>query len=314
MICSVINYKGGVGKTTVTANIAAQLAREGNKVLLVDLDPQTNLTFSFIRVDEWKRDYQDRTIKRWYDSFIDSDQELHLQDLVIRPFRVNERLREMNSSGSIDLISSHLGLINVDLELSAKLWGGSERSNRRNFLFVYSRLKEGLKQLEAQNYDYIFIDCPPNFNVVTKTAIVASDTLLIPARPDYLSTIGIEQLQRHAKELVFEYNNKLEKDDLGTEFERIAPTLAGVVFTMVEKRRGEPISALRQYIEQVINQEIPAFETVVRENKTVFSDAPELGVPVVLQRLSGDTYRSIQTELKELTEEFEERLSNGGSL
>lgn len=107
MICSVINYKGGVGKTTVTANIAAQLAAEGHKVLLVDLDPQTNLTFSFVRVDEWKRDYQDKTIKKWYDSFIDSDQELHLQDLVIRPFRVNERLREMNSSGSIDLISSY---------------------------------------------------------------------------------------------------------------------------------------------------------------------------------------------------------------
>jgi chromosome partitioning protein len=314
MICSVINYKGGVGKTTVTANIAAQLAAEGNKVLLVDLDPQTNLTFSFVRVDEWKRDYQERTIKKWYDSFIDSDQELHLQDLVIRPFRVNERLREMDSSGSIDLISSHLGLINVDLELSAKLWGGSERSNRRNFLVVYSRLKEGLKQLEAHNYDYIFIDCPPNFNVVTKTAIVASSTLLVPARPDYLSTIGIEQLQRHAKELVSEYNNKMEKDELGTEFDPIDPALAGVIFTMVEKRKGEPISALRQYIEQVIHQEIPAFETVVRENKTIYSDAPALGVPVVLQRVSGDTYRDIQTELKELTEEFQQRSRIGGRL
>ncbi|MFN7249930.1 MAG: ParA family protein [Anaerobacillus sp.] len=314
MICSVINYKGGVGKTTVTANIAAQLAAEGNKVLLVDLDPQTNLTFSFVRVDEWMRDYQDRTIKKWYDSFIDSDQELHLEDLVIRPFRVNERLRDMNSSGSIDLISSHLGLINVDLELSAKLWGGSERSNRRNFLVVYSRLKEGLKQLEAQNYDYIFIDCPPNFNVVTKTAIVSSEILLVPARPDYLSTIGIEQLQRHAKELVSEYNNKLEKDELGTEFETIEPALAGVIFTMVEKRKGEPISALRQYIEQVIHQEIPAFETVVRENKTIYSDAPALGVPVVLQRVSGDTYRDIQTELKKLTEEFQQRTRIGGRL
>lgn len=312
MIFSVINYKGGVGKTTVTANVASELAKEGKKVLLVDLDPQTNLTFSFIKVDEWKRDFQDRTIKKWYDAFIDSDLELNLVDLVIRPFRVNKRLRDLNCAGSIDLISSHLGLINVDSELSAKLWGGSERTNRRNFLVVYSRLKEGIKQLENQNYDYIFIDCPPNFNVVTKTAIAASDKLIVPARPDYLSTIGIEQLQKHVKELVFDFNNKLAFDDLRNEFELIDPDLAGVIFTMVEKRKDEPISALRHYIHQVKQLEIPTFETVIRENKTIYANAPEEGIPVVLQKVSGDTYKNIQTELKHLTKEFKERIVGGG--
>ncbi len=311
MIISVINYKGGVGKTTVTANVAAELANAGKKVLLVDLDPQTNLTFSFIKVDEWKSDFQHRTIKKWYDAFIDSDKELNLNDLVIRPYRVNKRLRELNSSGCIDLISSHLGLINVDSELSAKLWGGSERTNRRNFLVVYSRLKEGIKQLDHQDYDYIFIDCPPNFNVVTKTAIVGSDTLIVPARPDYLSTIGIEQLQQHVRELVFDYNHKLTFDDLEDEFELIDPVLVGVIFTMVEKRNDEPISALRNYIQQVKNFEIPTFETVVRENKTIYANAPEDGLPVVLQRVSRDTYKKIQFELSQLTKELQNRIQGG---
>ncbi|OIJ11110.1 cobyrinic acid a,c-diamide synthase [Anaerobacillus alkalilacustris] len=308
MIFSVINYKGGVGKTTITSNLAAELANQGLRVLLIDLDPQTNLTFSFIKVDEWQKDFQERTIKKWYDAFIDSDRELDLKDLIIRPYRVNKWLRELNSTGSIDLVSSHLGLINVDLELSAKLWGGSERTNRRNFLVVHSRLKAGIKQLENQDYDCIFIDCPPNFNVVTKTAIVSSDSLLIPARPDYLSTIGIRQLQNHAKELVVDYNHKVSQDSLRDEFDLIDPKLEGVIFTMVEKRNDRPISALREFIQQVSNQNIPTFETIIRENKTLYADAPESGIPVVLENVSGDTYRNIQAELKQLAEELQNRV------
>ena len=71
-IVSVINYKGGVGKTTVAANIAAELAWRGERVLLIDLDPQASLTFSFLTVDVWERTYAaNRTIRNWYDAYID---------------------------------------------------------------------------------------------------------------------------------------------------------------------------------------------------------------------------------------------------
>ena len=71
-IVSVINYKGGVGKTTVTANLGAELARRGQRVLLIDLDPQASLTFSFIRSEDWERHLSHHgTIKTWFDSFDD---------------------------------------------------------------------------------------------------------------------------------------------------------------------------------------------------------------------------------------------------
>lgn len=308
MIFSVINYKGGVGKTTITSNIAAELALKGLKVLLIDLDPQTNLTFSFIQADEWQRDFQDRTIKQWYDSFIDRDKEVNLKDFIIKPYKVNNRLRELGSTGSVDLISSHLELINVDLELSEKLWGGSERTNRRNYLIVHSRLKAGLKQLEAENYDCIFIDCPPNFNVVTKTAIVASDTLLVPARPDYLSTIGIRQLQNQVDQLVNEYNSKVVEYEQGYhEFNTISPKFEGVIFNMIEKRYDEPISAHKDYIQQV-EADIPTFETKLRENKTLYSGAPQYGIPVAIKNVLGVTYKNVQSELQQLTSELQLRV------
>lgn len=68
-IVSVINYKGGVGKTTVTANIASELAWQGKKVLLIDTDAQASLTFSFVTPDEWDARYKaEKTIKSWFDA------------------------------------------------------------------------------------------------------------------------------------------------------------------------------------------------------------------------------------------------------
>src|SRR5215470_6768583 len=110
-IISVINYKGGVGKTTITANLAAEMAFRSKKVLAIDLDPQANLTFSFFSVDEWRQKFEpSKTIKNWYDAFIDKDADLNLASLIGRPERANK------SGRRLDLISSHLALINVDLE------------------------------------------------------------------------------------------------------------------------------------------------------------------------------------------------------
>ncbi len=195
---SIINYKGGVGKTTITANLAAEMAFRGKKILAIDLDPQASLTFSFFSVDEWRKTFEaTKTIKNWYDAFIDKDTDLNLAKLIGHPGKANVG----SKGGRLDLICSHLALINVDLELATRLIGGTERDLRNNYLRVHSRLRQGLESLKDGDYDYVLIDCPPNFNIVTKTAIAASDHLLVPTKPDYLSTLGIEQLTKHVEEL-----------------------------------------------------------------------------------------------------------------
>jgi chromosome partitioning protein len=296
-IISVINYKGGVGKTTITANLAAEMAFRGKRILAIDLDPQASLTFSFFSVDTWRSKFEkSRTIKNWYDAFIDKDTELNLSSLIGQPSRVNAGMK-----GKLDLIPSHLALINVDLELATRLVGGTERDLRNNYLRVHSRLKLGLESLPTDAYDYVLIDCPPNFNIVTKTAIVASDYLLVPTKPDYLSTLGIEQLDKHVSELVAVYNKYAGESNGG--WVRIDPAILGVLFTMIQIRSQQPISTQQQYIAQVKKMSVPTLSTMVRENKTSYGDAPEYGVPVVLKRVSGQTYIDVRTELETLTTE-----------
>ncbi len=304
-VISVINYKGGVGKTTVAANLAAKLAWRGRRVLLIDMDSQASLTFSFVKPEQWRDDLEtDGTIKSWFDSFEDG-QPMCLEDLVFQPEDVTKRLRR--TSGEIHLIASHLGLINVDLDLATELGGATVSKTKAAFLRVHQRLRNGLSALVDQ-FDLVLIDCPPNFNVVTKTAIVASDHLLIPAKPDYLSTLGIDYLRRSLDQLVEDFNDYATSGG-GAKVEAIDPKVMGVVFTMVQVTSGKPIAAQRPFISQVANLRMPVFDQWIRENKTLFADAPEYGVPVVIgNRPSGQTYKTVVQEIERFVDEFEKSL------
>lgn len=298
---SVINYKGGVGKTTLTANIAGELAYRGYDVLMIDLDPQASLTFSFIDPEAWRSEVASvRTIKNWF-STKKKYREKNFNKLIITPEAVNDAL---DGRGTLDLVSSHLELINVDLELATQLGGVDVQTIGEQYIKVHRRLKEGLDQIPEAAYDYVIIDCPPNFNIVTKSAIVASDYVLIPAKADYLSTMGIDYLQSSVKKLVKDYNdfckaNNEEEDD---EYEPIAPEIIGVVFTMVQFYGGMPINACRQYIDQTRELGFPVFDNYMRENKTLYADAPRYGIPVVLsnKRTRADVVREIENIVDEL--------------
>jgi len=287
-VVSVINYKGGVGKTTITANLASEMARRGKKVLVIDLDPQTNLTFSYIKVEKWSSDYEkNRTIKYWFDSIIDGTRPIPtFKELIVK-------------KGGVDLICSHLGLIDVDIELAAGLSAGTERQHRNNFIKTYSYIKSELTNLEKE-YDIALFDCPPNFSIVTKNALIASDYYIVPAKMDYLSTLGINQLKNHVDSLVKQFNNYITDDD-----KRTNPIFLGVIATMIAVRNNKPISAQQTYIQQLKRNKINIFDAMVRENKTLYADAPEYGIPVVCQNVSlGGTYEQVILELKSLTTEF----------
>ncbi len=300
-IVSVINYKGGVGKTSLTANLAGELAFRGKKVLLLDLDAQASLTFSMISPDEWSKEYSSsKTIKSWFDS-LDQGKPISLSSIVQVPTRINGRLGQ--GAGRVNAIYSHLGLINVDLELATNLGGATLAQAKKNFTSIHRRLADGLSEFSADAYDIVLIDCPPNFNIVTKTAIIASNFLLVPARPDYLSTLGIEYLIRSVRALVKDYNDFAELEQ-GEKVEPIAPKLLGVVFTMIQEYGGGPMAAQRAFMSQHQTAGLTVFGAYIKRNDTLFADAPQYGVPVVLNRYASGSHQSVVEGLEDVATEF----------
>lgn len=286
-VISVINYKGGVGKTTLTANIASELVERGKRVLVMDLDPQSNLTFSYLKVDEWKQFYEvDKNIKFWFDSIIDG-------------VRSVPSFKQLIVNKNVDIICSHLGLIDVDIELATGLSSKTDRQYKKNFIKTFSYIRNELDVLK-EDYDLVLIDCPPNFSIVTKNALIASDYYIVPAKLDYLSTLGINHLRNHVFNLVKDFNSYCDKEMV----KKAEPKFLGVIASMVSFRNNELITAQNYYLNELKRIGIPIFESMMRENKTIYASAPEEGVPVVLHSYNNRTYLEIKSELKNLATEF----------
>ena len=206
-VVSVINYKGGVGKTTLTANLAAYLACLGKRVLLVDMDAQCSLTLSFMSVAQWKKlSDEGKTLKGWFKQ-VRNYQPGEIPDLlplVVREkLEVNGRLNMAKCGGSISLIPSDIDLLDVDLDLAPMLYslGNNDRETAEKFVYLHGILREHIHSSNAGEFDAVLVDCPPNFNIVTKTAIVASNAIVTPVVPDEMSTRGIRHLLAKCDEL-----------------------------------------------------------------------------------------------------------------
>jgi chromosome partitioning protein len=131
--------------------------------------------------------------------------------------------------------------------------------------------------------------------MVTRTAIVASDHIIVPAKADYLSTLGISYLQARLTRLVDEY------ELVAGQRSTINPVIVGVVFTMVQYTGASLMTKLQGYINSLKELEVPVFEQTVRESKSVFADSGVAGVPVVLLP---KVNQNVEYDLQQLTSEF----------
>lgn len=292
-VVAIINHKGGVGKTTLTANLGAGLAARGQKVLLVDLDSQGSLSVSFFTQNEWTDDLlPNRTIKQWFDGIGTDDEMESPASLICSPPRVHQKLAR--GEGRLDLIAAHRDLADVETLLAAQLLNAHDDPDA--FARLHGRLRQGLAHKDLAEYDTVLIDCAPNFGLIAKNAVAASSMLLIPTKPDYLSTNGIDTLGLKIREFTEEFNQ--------CRTEPIDRPPAAVVFTMVQNIDGEPIEAQRSVISRIEARQVPTFATTMRDSKAVYGPAPEHGVPVIL----AGTGRAQTRELRELVSELTGRL------
>jgi chromosome partitioning protein len=293
-VVSVINYKGGVGKTTLTSNLGAYLAQRGKRILLVDLDPQSSLTYSFFAPDSVNRPRS--TLKEWFNSFVDGVPQRRLSEFVAVPSSVNDAVSDRG--GFVGLIPSHLELIDVDRTLLVN--AGMRNALADAHIFRVRRaLLEALTDPALGSYDFALIDCPPNFNIITQSGIAASDHLLVPTSPDYLSSLGTGTLLTSAERFVSEFNQQAM--DHGSR-NPMAPTPLGVVFTKVEYRLGHPIAPHQYYMEQVRKSvgDVPIFAATLRHNAAFGKENPH-GVPVILRLRPTD---KVYVEMMSLATEF----------
>ncbi len=190
-----INYKGGVAKTTSAYHVGCWLAeRKSKRVLLIDIDPQTNLTFLCASIEDWQR-RKDRvgTIATMYKRYLDGN------PIDVKRYRWENpiRLRDSRRHPRVDLIPCDIDLIGEDI-------GGGQiagaypsmemlRKNARQFLRDRDFLVKTIDEVRDM-YDYILIDCPPNLYLMTQNALVASHYYIVTAIPDHLSTIGLNIL------------------------------------------------------------------------------------------------------------------------
>ncbi|MBB5869664.1 chromosome partitioning protein [Allocatelliglobosispora scoriae] len=305
-VVSVINYKGGVGKTTLSANVAAELASQGRKILLIDFDPQLSLTFSFYSPQEWNTELREKTLKTWFDAFDRTGVGADLSKLISTPPKANKLLAD--KGGQLDLIPSHFDLIQTDVRLAALLLkGNGVKQLAQRYVEIHRRLTVALQQDSFADYDLILIDCPPNYSLPTRIAMAASTHYVVPARADYLSTIGLRFLANSYGKLIENHNLHVQassNDAVGA----INPRALGVIFTMVQYTR-ERLFAAQQAAITTIRQEFEVFDSMMRYNNALYGDAGELGIPVALMaRIHPD----VSADLAQIANELMKRIKDSG--
>lgn len=226
---AIFNQKGGVGKTTTNINLAACLVRKGKKVLLLDIDPQGNTT-SGLGID--KRNIEFST----YDLLTESD------------FDTKKAIIE-TSTKDLDLIPASMSLSGAEVELvSIK---GREK-----------RLKNALEKV-SDEYDYIFIDCPPSLGLLTINSLTAVDSVLIPIQCEFYALEGVAQLMNTIDIVRKNLNSRLK--------------IEGVILSMFDGRTNLSVQVVEE-VKKFFKEKV--YATVIPRNVRL-AEAPSFGLPIV---------------------------------
>lgn len=251
-VIAVFNQKGGVGKTTTNVNLTASLGKKGKKILVLDLDPQGNTTSGY-GIDKNNVDY---TI---YDVMLD---DVDIKEAIIKTEFEN-----------IDIVSSTTDLSGAEVELATK----KDRE--------YS-LKKSLEKVRNE-YDYIFIDCPPSLGMLTINCLTTVDSVLIPIQCEYYALEGVSQLMETIK---------LVKSRLNPDLE-----IQGVVLSMFDGRANLSIQVVEE-VKKYFKGSV--YSTLIPRNVRL-AEAPSHGKPVIYydSRCKGaEAYLDLAEEFIDLEE------------
>lgn len=225
---AIFNQKGGVGKTTTNINLAACLAIRGKKVLILDIDPQGNTTSG---IGVMKRNLKNTV----YNILIDKD------------YDPRKAIIKTNVE-NLDLIPASVDLAGAEVELV----GMEGRENA---------LKDGLEKIK-DNYDYIFIDCPPSLGLLTINSLAAVDSVLVPIQCEFYALEGVSQLVSTIDLVKRSLNPKLE--------------IQGVILSMFDGRTNLSLQVVQEVKKYFGNK---VYATVIPRNVRL-AEAPSYGMPI----------------------------------
>lgn len=290
-IISTVNMKGGVGKTTLTVNLATSLAKNhGKKVLVLDLDSQISATLSLLPPHEFgKLRKKRKTLSYLINSIVQPNpySKLTIHDLLIKSVCDVNQLELL--PGDIELYDEYL--VSEMLHQQA-----IDEEKTENFEAVWNNFERHLisdiLSPIIDEFDFIIMDCAPGYNLLTRSAISASDFYLLPARPEPLSLVGIQLLERRVKALKASHNDTkpLNLDLLGIVFILSESGLFGrydKYYTQVKRRVQKDFSP-----EKMFANDIPMDVNVTK--------AIDLFMPVVLTAPNSSGSKAFY----KLTEEF----------
>lgn len=281
-----INYKGGVGKTSLIVNVASCLAQKGKRVLLVDLDTQSNSSIWLMRIERWNKINME---KRGSTYSIFEPGEDRLKDILVKDVLQDNRGKALLPG--LDLLPTTFNLI--DLENEYRI----DPQNPHYLIF-----NKQIREIQDQ-YDFILFDCPPNILNASQCGIFSADELCVPSNPDALSLIGftlmIEKLL-----LFYRRSAGFRTPEMGN-FARVA----GVIFNSIKANVDIAVPRMRMQLrlnqfkkQRLVSDSAKIYNTCIRD-ATIVRRAVTLGLPVCLID-SRDASEGVGHDYHDLAEEI----------